>query len=400
MSRAAELAGRAPVLARWTPRRVPAIWAGLLVLLLAASYALVFAAGGTRTAWPHVFYLPVVLAAFPFGRRGAIAAAIVATVLCGPMMPLDTGTGAAQDLGNWTLRGAFFLAIGLVAGWMVDSLHRAVRQTVTEHVQEQIARAEPTVTAAQPAEADQVRRLIEDRRFHLVFQPIYSLTDGRLLAVEALARFETAPYRPPDVWFAQAARVGMESELDLAVIETAMRAARDLPAGVALHLNVTPPTLRDRRLLDLIGGHLDRRVVVEITEHAVIDDYARFDRCRRRLHAHGVELAVDDTGAGFASLRHIVRLAPEIIKLDISLSRNVRSDPVLAALAEALIQFCDRTGRLLVVEGIDQHADLVTWQRLGASAAQGYLLAKPGPLPVPERSRVVTSVRRRILNVG
>ncbi len=95
-----------------------------------------------------------------------------------------------------------------------------------------------------------------------------------------------------------------------------------------------------------------------------------------------MRIAVDDAGAGFASLRHIVRLSPDIIKLDISLTQHIREDPVLRALAAALVQFAHQTGTELIAEGIETTADLAAWQDLGAHAAQGYLLARPAGLPM------------------
>lgn len=91
---------------------------------------------------------------------------------------------------------------------------------------------------------------------------------------------------------------------------------------------------------------------------------------------------MDDAGAGFASLRHIVRLAPEIIKLDPSLTQDIRFDPVRQAPANSLLTFARQTRSEVIVEGIEQSSDLFAWRNLGADGAQGYLLVRPGPLPV------------------
>lgn len=373
----------------WVNRLPSWTWLVTIAVLLAVCWAVVISAGGTRTAWPHVFYLPIVLAALPFGRKGSLGAGLLATLLCGPLMPLDTAARVAQDVANWGTRGAFFVAVGLLAGATVDALRSSVAHGVAEQVEHEIALARAAARPPDVAAGRRIRQVLGERSFHTVFQPVYSLTDGCLVGVEALTRFDTEPYRTPDVWFNEAARVGMSLALDLAVIEMALTAAEHLPVDVALHLNVEPPTLTDHRLMELLSGADGRQIVVEVTEHAVVDDYRRLELARDQLRARGVRLAVDDTGAGFSSLRHIVRLAPDMIKIDRSLVHNMRQNPVREAMAGALVQFALDTGTVLVAEGIEDHADLVAWKNLGAHTAQGYLLARPGPLPAPARCAAI-----------
>lgn len=372
-------------------------WVLLLAAGLIAAGGLVYVAGGTRTAWPHVFYLPIVLAALPFGRKGSLTTAAVATLLCGPFMPLDSVLGIEQDVANWLTRGTFYLAVGLVAGASIDSLRSSVSRSVADQIDHEVQGATTSADTLGVDTARRVRDVLTDRSFHPVFQPIYALSDGRLLAVEALTRFDAEPHRPPNVWFDEATRAGMGPDLDLAATEVALEAARELPEELSLHINVSTPTLHDPRLLRLLASHPDRKVVLEITEHAIVDDYERLGRARDRLRDHGVRLAVDDTGTGFASLRHVIRLAPEVLKLDMGLVRRVRDDLIGEPMAGALIEFAENTGSLLVVQGIEEHADLVAWQRLGAHAAQGYLLGRPTPLPAADVCHVITALpgRRR-----
>ena len=380
----------------WVSRLSRWMWLPLIMALLGLAWAVVFSAGGTQTAWPHLFYLPIVLAALPFGYKGGLGTGAVAMLLCGPLMPLDTATGVAQGVANWGTRGGFFVAVGLLAGTTVDALRRSVTQSLTEQVQHEIALG---TAASRPPDVEAGRRIhsmLDDRAFHTVFQPIYSLTHGQLVGVEALTRFDAEPYRPPDVWFDEAAHVGMSLALDLAVIEMALTAAGNLPDDVDLHLNVEPPTLADHRLVELLSTVRNRRIVVEVTEHAVVDDYRRLELARDQLRRQGVQLAVDDTGAGFASLRHIVRLAPDMIKIDRSLVHNMRQSPFQEAMARALVQFALDTDTVLVAEGIEDHADLVAWQKLGAHTAQGYLLARPGPLPAAPTCAAIRPLHARL----
>jgi EAL domain-containing protein (putative c-di-GMP-specific phosphodiesterase class I) len=235
------------------------------------------------------------------------------------------------------------------------------------------------------ASYDQIRQLVDDRAFRAAFQPVFSLRDGRLLMVEALTRFDrVAPAelatRSTLQWFRAAGQVGLGVELELAAVDVALQACADLPAHVPLSVNTSPDTLLDPRLEALLSANVDREVVVEVTEHAVVADYPGLATAIAGLRARGCRLAVDDAGAGFASLRHVVRLAPEIIKLDASLTQDIEHDPMRRALAASLVMFAHRTGSQLIVEGIERSEDLHVWHRLGADGAQGFLLGRPGPL--------------------
>jgi EAL domain-containing protein (putative c-di-GMP-specific phosphodiesterase class I) len=385
--------------------RLPA-WVQTLVvaLLLAACWLLVYGAGGTRTAFPHVFYLPIVLAALPFGVAGGLTAGVAAAVLCGPLMPLDVATGESQQLVNWLIRGGFFTTVGGLAGTSTVSLRRSFQAGLSRQLQRELDLA----TTDGPIEDEggwqlRVRRVLDDGGLRVVFQPIFTLDDGRLFAVEALARFDAEPRQRPDMWFARAAQVGLGVELELAAIEAALEASTELPTQVALSFNASPGTLADQRLLRLLDRHAGRQLIAEVTEHAVVDDYRHLETCLVALRSRGVRVAVDDAGAGFASLRHIVRLQPDYIKLDPSLTQDLGDDPVRRPLADCLVQFALRTDSAILVEGIETAADLAAWQDLGAHAAQGYLLGQPGPLPaapLAEALQQAGSYQQRLRSVA
>jgi len=235
----------------------------------------------------------------------------------------------------------------------------------------------------EPASWTELKAIIDERRFHPVFQPIFSLDDGRATSFEALTRFDVEPPRSPDVWFQQAAAVGLGTDLELAAIAAALDAAQQLPADVAVSLNTSPQTLGDERLERLIVLHHDRQVILEVTEHALVQDYDGMTESIDRLRQRGARLAVDDTGAGISSLRHIVRLTPDLIKLDRSLTQEVLADPVRQALASSLIHFAQRIDAQLIVEGVETPKDLAAWQDLGAHGVQGNLLASAQELPAP-----------------
>ena len=214
------------------------------------------------------------------------------------------------------------------------------------------------------------------------FQPIADLRTGAVLGAEALARFETEPRRPPDVWFAEALDVGLGLELELAAVAAALPALDALPPGSYLSVNVSPATVPEPGLVDLVSGAGDR-VVLELTEHAPVDDYGVVAEGLGGLRRLGARLAVDDAGAGFASLRHILRLEPDIIKLDLALTRGIDGDPVRRALASALVRFAAEIGAVITAEGVESAGEVRVLRDLGVAAGQGYYLARPGPLPFP-----------------
>jgi EAL domain-containing protein (putative c-di-GMP-specific phosphodiesterase class I) len=217
----------------------------------------------------------------------------------------------------------------------------------------------------------------------IVFQPIISTASGRLVGAEALSRFEAFnpadPPDPPDVVFAQAATVGLGVELELLAVRVALLAAQALPEDLYVSINVSPAAVLSSELTDaLLASHVPlHRIVLEITEHVSVSDYRVLTSRTDELRSLGVRIAVDDAGAGFSSFRHILRLAPEYIKLDRTLIENISDDPARRALAAAVVLFAYEMGSAVVAEGIETLAELRMTQTLGIDAAQGFLLGRP-----------------------
>jgi len=168
-------------------------------------------------------------------------------------------------------------------------------------------------------------------------------------------------------------------ELELEVLARSLDAAHQLPDDIYISVNAGPHTLVRPGLLELIlsSGIPPYRVVLEITEHASISEYGDVLAAIATLRATGVRLAVDDAGAGYASFRHILRLSPEIIKLDRSLIAGLHDDPALRALASAVVTFGREMSSTITAEGIETLEELRCAQDLGIQAAQGYLFGKP-----------------------
>jgi EAL domain-containing protein (putative c-di-GMP-specific phosphodiesterase class I) len=228
-------------------------------------------------------------------------------------------------------------------------------------------------------EWSRVRDVLDREEIDIEFQPVFDLADCRIVSLEALARFWTEPMRPPSAWFAEANEVGLGVELELAAIKSALKRIDDFPPDVALALNVSPTTALDRRFCQLLLDLADR-VVIEITEHAQVDDYEELQRALAPLRQRGAKVAIDDVGAGFANLRHILRLSPDIVKLDLSLTQEIARDPAREALATSLVGFAEGVGASIVAEGISSDEELALLRALGVAYGQGFYLARPSAL--------------------
>lgn len=228
-----------------------------------------------------------------------------------------------------------------------------------------------------PAERARMEDFLAEPALTTALQPIVSLGDGRIVGVEALARFEDG--RAPDQWFREARACGLGQRLDSVAADTALGVLDELPSDLFLSINAGPDLLLDarfRRALQRSPLPLDR-LVVEITEHAAVTDYAALKRAVGTLREHGVRIAVDDTGAGYASFNHVLQLRPDVIKLDRQLIGGVESDPARRALVTALVLLALELGATVTGEGIETQPQLEALRTLGVDEGQGYLLARP-----------------------
>jgi diguanylate cyclase (GGDEF)-like protein len=234
--------------------------------------------------------------------------------------------------------------------------------------------------AARPSRADEraevealLRRGVDAIR--PVFQPVLELATGRVCGYEALARIDGEPVRGPDQWFAQAHRAGLGAELEALALRAAL-AVDNRPAGTFLALNVSPRALLAPPVADVLPAALSG-FVIELTEHEVFTTEHALERCLAELRERGARVALDDAGAGYAGLQQLIRVAPDILKIDRSLVHGAHSDAFRYALLEALVSFAGTTGAAVCGEGVEDLADLRALADLDATYAQGYALARP-----------------------
>jgi len=211
----------------------------------------------------------------------------------------------------------------------------------------------------------------------VLLQPIVDLASGARVGAEALSRFPACWGRSPDVVFAEAHSIGMGAALELRAVA---RAAEHLDrVGGHLSVNVSPATAMTAECTRLLGRLPLDRIVLELTEHEAVEDYGALAAALAPLRAAGLRLAVDDVGAGFSSLRHIVLAAPDIIKIDRSVVTGLAGDRVLSTLVRSLVTFAHDSGVLVVAEGVETAQDAAALHALGVDHGQGWYFGRPGP---------------------
>ncbi|WP_162888177.1 EAL domain-containing protein [Sphingomonas mesophila] len=225
-----------------------------------------------------------------------------------------------------------------------------------------------------------IRDIIARKAIEMVFQPVIRIDRPKVEFVEALARFPTCRPSAPIGWFNDAFDVGLGIELEVLAFDSAMAQIAGLPNTTALSINVSPDTLLSPAMQERLAAAPARRLIIEVTEHRPVTNYVTLGEALRPFRKRGLRLAVDDAGAGYANLRHILDLQPDIIKLDMSLSRGIDRDPARRALAAALIQFAAAVDAELVAEGVESPAELAALRSLGIAMVQGHIYARPAAM--------------------
>jgi len=300
-----------------------------------------------------------------------------------------SASGTPGDVLEMLRAGAAgYLVKGTAPAEVLEAIHRvaAGQSPLSPEIADSVVRgladrlqADASAREARQRRVDTVDALSRGEGLEVVFQPICELRSRAVVGAEALSRFEVEPRRPPDQWFAEAASLGRGVELEVAALRRASALRRLLPAASFLSVNASPALLISRSGQDALAELSSGGLVVEVTEHAPIEDYDAVAQAVRSLRTLGVRLAVDDVGAGYASLRHILRLDPQVLKLDISLCRGIAEDRARQALAAALISFARGIAAQVIAEGIELEEDLDALVGLGVEHGQGYLLGRPGP---------------------
>ncbi len=346
----------------------------------------------------EVQYLEVVESAFPLfhdGQTQARATSLCQAILDGKLpsvipnvakLPEAKRLPAARfprirsyvsvpvSLSDGSLYGTF-CAAGFTADKELNKRDRALMEVLASAAATII---EPGVRERQ-READirsELQPLIDAGGPDVVLQPIVALASGVREGVEALSRFPRDWGKAPDVVFAEAASIGVGTQLELLALR---RAASLLPhISGYMAINVSPLTLLDERCHVALAELPTEQIVLELSEHDPVEDYDLLRETLAPLRHEGIRLAIDDVGAGFSSLRHILMTSPDVIKLDRSIVAGVADDHVLRTLVHSLVDFGHGAGATVVAEGVETRDDALELREVGVDFAQGWYFARPG----------------------
>jgi diguanylate cyclase (GGDEF)-like protein len=251
------------------------------------------------------------------------------------------------------------------------------------------------VASASEQQAAEIAAVIaEPEGIRSVFQPVVDLASGHLVGYEALARFASSPGRSPQAWFAQAHGCGLGPELDAAAIRAALEPV-GRPIDTHLALNVSPSALGSEPVAKALPADLTG-LVIEITEHEFVPDDEALAGAVAELRDRGARIAIDDAGAGYAGLKQMMRVSPDIVKLDRDLIKRIHADPARMALVESFVRFARRIGATVCAEGIESLDDLAVVSDLDVQWGQGFALGRPAA-PWTSVSPVAAGVCRAAL---
>ncbi len=343
---------------------------------LLASWLCVYAAGGAGALVPHLYYLPILFAATRFGPFIALVTGISATLLAGPMTPEFVATGQAQETFQWLTRGAFFVGIGQLSAWL---LAPSIRPITDELHALQIEH--------------RIRNALDRNEFHMVYQPIFSISGGRYVGVEALIRWEHPVHGniPPDEFMGVAEETDLIHDITDFVLDQACRAASEWrraalaqgqpPLHVAVNLSARDMERPDlaRTVETILARHqLPAELLhLELTESVLAFEGTGFQL--RQLKKLGITLSIDDFGTGYSSLSYLDRFPFDIIKIDRSLISNLGPTPSSQSLARGMIALSSSLEKLTIAEGIETREQLAIARDIGFDLVQGFLFSHPRP---------------------
>jgi EAL domain-containing protein (putative c-di-GMP-specific phosphodiesterase class I) len=233
-----------------------------------------------------------------------------------------------------------------------------------------------------------LRRILRGGQVHAVYQPVVDLVERRVIGYEALTRLPRNEFRSPDQLFRVAHESGALWTLERLCRRRALETLPPFENDQLLFLNIEPdsmfdPQLRDAAFLKQMEdvGLAPDRIVLEVTEHAAVRDFASLKRVLKEIRGMGFRLAMDDVGSGYAGLQSIAEIRPDYLKIDMSLVRDMHLNPIKRELITTIRRFSESTGIAIVAEGVESEAEMVSLSEAGVRCAQGFLFAEPDSPP-------------------
>jgi EAL domain-containing protein (putative c-di-GMP-specific phosphodiesterase class I)/DNA-binding NarL/FixJ family response regulator len=269
----------------------------------------------------------------------------------------------------------------------IDSVETALRIAnllQTRHLFTTLRHARTRNSAQRPRQGmdgagtrERILRILEAKNIAALYQPVVDIASLTTIGHEGLSRFPDLTYGGPDRWFVDAFDVGLGVELEWLAARGFLTFLDTSPPEAFLAINMSPATILHLTEEPLCDPSLHPRIVIELTEHVPIEDYASLHRALADMRANGTRLAADDLGSGYAGFRHLVSLQPDIIKLDISLVRGIHRSRGQRALTSALVAFANDVGAHVIAEGVEEADELHALRDVGVCSAQGFYLGRP-----------------------
>ncbi|MBA6224046.1 EAL domain-containing protein [Colwellia sp. MB02u-18] len=225
-----------------------------------------------------------------------------------------------------------------------------------------------------------ITSVLEQNKINIHYQPIFNFHSNKIIGYESLSRFNTIPYESPDIWFADASQVNLGEELEILAIKSAIKGIDEFNLDTYIAINSSPAYVLNGAVARALQGVNLERIILEITEHAPIENYPDFRKALEPLRKQGLRIAIDDVGSGYSSFQHVLELEADIIKLDITLTQNINFSHKKYLLAKALCAFSKAINCSIIAEGVETLEELNSLRELGVDSVQGYLLGRPMPI--------------------
>ena len=253
-----------------------------------------------------------------------------------------------------------------------------------------------TLLTAAPKRFTQLQEIISERRVHSLFQPIITLSTGQVTGYEALSRGPAGGiFESPELLLSVADEAGLTFELDRLFRSMALTNAVELPRHVKIFVNTLASSAHDPELAaQRLGRFLEQldidptRVVFEFSERCNIADHDVLLDTLQHYRALGVQLAIDDVGAGYSGLERIVALRPDYLKIDRTLVQGIHAVPVKRAVLQALVNLARSLEAAVIAEGIEERADADCLVDLGVQFGQGFFFGPPAHATPPAWSNM------------
>lgn len=234
---------------------------------------------------------------------------------------------------------------------------------------------------AEAAKIQAFGRILANRSINIAYQPIVDVTNWSILAYEALCRPMDSHFDGANDLLTTAVRIGRVCDLGRVLRNVAIQPLPELPEPTLLFINIHPQDLNDPLLLEgeAYLAPFAKRIVFEITETQMIEEYGRARDRIKQLRSLGFRIALDDLGSGYSGLNCLALLEPDFVKLDMGLIRGIQTDSRAARLIKHITEFCEGEKLTTIAEGIETSDEFDVVEKLGIRYMQGYLLAKPMP---------------------